>query len=432
MPRLDEQLLTDVYGVNRKMPLTYVERSYVDNLFREALAGQRHVVLYGGSKQGKTCLRRNCMPEESCIVVQAGGGFTIPKLYESILKEAGVTVAVSEAKTVTGGTKLNVDLEGEGSIPFIAKAKGGVKGERSKGSQLEATRRSIDIDPADPNDVVRILKEVGFSKYIVIEDFHYLPEETQRQFAFDLKVFHEKSNISFIIVGVWLEADRLLLYNGDLQERVDAINVDRWDRHDLEAVIRSGEPLLNIAFAEPVVTKIVDECQSNVGILQQICKTMCESIGVVRTSPRAVRLGHAEVVTDLVAEIAHRHAPRCENFLRDLVAGFQHTKLDIYRWIAFAIVTAKPIYWKQGLNLNAIHRAISKNHPIAREAKADVPVNVVRNALESLGRLQFEKHVKPHILDFDAGSETLKIVDTGFTIWLMSEDQRDLRILVLS
>jgi hypothetical protein len=88
------------------------------------------------------------------------------------------------------------------------------------------------------------------NKYIVLEDFHYLSVETQKDFAVSLKAFHEQSSSCFIIVGVWLEENRLTVYNGDLTGRVISVNADKWSGEELEEVIHAGEALLNIQFSE--------------------------------------------------------------------------------------------------------------------------------------------------------------------------------------
>ena len=133
---------------------------------------------------------------------------TKPKLYESILKKAGIPSEVSESKTVTGGAKLKISLSAEGNLPFIAKAEGAATGETNRDTSNVVASRNFEIDPDDANDVVGALKAAEFAKFIIVEDFHYLAEEVQRSMAVDLKVFHENSNLVFIIVGVWLEADR--------------------------------------------------------------------------------------------------------------------------------------------------------------------------------------------------------------------------------
>lgn len=70
------------------------------------------------------------------------------------------------------------------------------------------------------NDIIGALAEIGFEKFIVLEDFHYLSDEVQQDFAVALKAFHESSNLTFIVVGVWLDENRLVEFNGDLTERV--------------------------------------------------------------------------------------------------------------------------------------------------------------------------------------------------------------------
>ena len=46
----------DMYGIGRELPLNYVVRKHVDNIFVENLTRDKHVVVYGSSKQGKTSL----------------------------------------------------------------------------------------------------------------------------------------------------------------------------------------------------------------------------------------------------------------------------------------------------------------------------------------------------------------------------------------
>lgn len=43
----------EVFGIVRDIPLNYVDRNEVDNLLIENLTRDKHVVIYGSSKQGK-------------------------------------------------------------------------------------------------------------------------------------------------------------------------------------------------------------------------------------------------------------------------------------------------------------------------------------------------------------------------------------------
>jgi hypothetical protein len=59
------------------------------------------------------------------------------------------------------------------------------------------------------------IKEAGDTRTIILEKFHYLNDEKQKQLAFDLRTFQELG-IRFVILGVWREKNRLSQFNGDL------------------------------------------------------------------------------------------------------------------------------------------------------------------------------------------------------------------------
>ncbi len=190
-----ENKLADVYGSSRDVPLTYQTREKVDDRFVNDLTRNKHIVLHGGSKQGKTSLRKSYLKPSEHILIQCTRDMSRARLYELILKNAGYEYEVSSAITTTGKHKIAVKIGAEGGIPFIAKASGESVYEYEKENQKNATRQQLEIDPEDPNDLVRVLALSNFEKIIVVEDFHYLDEDVQEQFAFDLKVFHETSKL---------------------------------------------------------------------------------------------------------------------------------------------------------------------------------------------------------------------------------------------
>jgi|GEM_PF-4151814 len=74
----------DVFGVSRDLPLSYVERDSVDNKLIDNLTRDKHVIIYGGSKQGKTCLRKHCLNDNDYVLVQCQNTRDIAKLSEAI------------------------------------------------------------------------------------------------------------------------------------------------------------------------------------------------------------------------------------------------------------------------------------------------------------------------------------------------------------
>ena len=81
------QSTEDVFGVSRNLPLTYVEREHADKVLVASLSRKKHIVIYGGSKQGKTSLRKHALTEDDCVVIQCQGDRYRRELYGMLLKE---------------------------------------------------------------------------------------------------------------------------------------------------------------------------------------------------------------------------------------------------------------------------------------------------------------------------------------------------------
>jgi predicted nucleic acid-binding protein len=414
-----DKKLTEVYGTSRDIPLTYTVRETVDNRFLNDIARDKHIVVHGSSKQGKTCLRKHHLHDADYVVVQCTRESSKASLYEMILKMAGIHSTVTEERTVKGSVKVNVKISGEGGIPFIAKGKGeggvDLAGERDK----HTTGQSFEIDIEDPNDISRVLAVAQFKNFIVIEDYHYLDEEVQRSLAIALKVFHEISPLIFIVVGVWLEANKLILFNGDLAGRIATIDADKWSHDELLLVIRAGETLLNIDIPAEVEDAIINASQGNVGLLQELCYRVCEKYDIWRTLSQIQRVGSVPDVELISRSIADEQAARYTNFLARFAEGYSETLMDMYRWIAFVVVQSGAEALRRGLRPNTIFQRIKDRHPASTLQQSNVT-----QALERVGKLQFKHKVQP--LVFDYSNNELRVVDASFLVFIQTHTAEEL------
>jgi hypothetical protein len=98
--------MADVFGIARDIPANYVQRPAVDGTFIESLTRDKHVVLFGSSKQGKTCLRKYNLTENDYIVVTCSNTWDLGQVHSAILKAAGYTIEQSERRTETGSATL--------------------------------------------------------------------------------------------------------------------------------------------------------------------------------------------------------------------------------------------------------------------------------------------------------------------------------------
>lgn len=95
-----EYSLDDVYGLSRNIPLNYVERQNVDERLRSNLNRNKHITIFGSSKQGKTCLRKHCLNENQYILVQCSNRWSLSDLNANILKRAGYELTESTKVTL--------------------------------------------------------------------------------------------------------------------------------------------------------------------------------------------------------------------------------------------------------------------------------------------------------------------------------------------
>ncbi|HEX5227438.1 MAG TPA: hypothetical protein VFW44_06990 [Bryobacteraceae bacterium] len=412
-----EYTTDEVFGINRDLPLNYVDRDNVDQKLIDNLSREKHIVIYGSSKQGKTSLRKHCLQENDYIVVQCGNKWGIEDILSNILKRAGFKVTQSEKKTVSGRNKILASLSAS-----LFRIGGRVDGEKESSTSAETTSQELELDPSDVNDVIAALRTIDFDQYVVLEDFHYLPTEAQKDFAVALKAFHEASKICFIIVGVWLEENRLVVYNGDLTGRLIAIDADRWTENELRRVIKRGEQLLNVSFDPAFDSELIKESYGSVYIVQEVCRQACIRANVYSTKATTATVGEGVDTKEIVKEVVDQQGGRYKSFLSQFASGFQETRLQMYKWLLYPILAATPEKLEEGFKYPDLRRAMQEHHPL----RENLNIGNLTQALQSVASLQVAKDIKPIILDYDQTNSVLNVVDRGFVIWLQNQDKAQL------
>jgi len=405
----------DVYGIGRDLPLNYVARAAVDEAFVANLTRDKHVVIYGSSKQGKTSLRKHCLRDDDYIVVHCSNKWEVADLHAAILKRAGFEVTQSSTRTVAGKNKIVASLKA--AFLGIGVETGGDK-ETSKSDAV--TTKPLELDPEDVNDIIAALQ--GFTKFIVLEDFHYLPIETQKDFSVALKAFHEQSRLCFVIVGVWLDESRLTVYNGDLTGRVVAINADAWSKDELGHVIAAGEALLNVSFTQAFKTALLAGCLDSVYVVQECCYQACIQLGVHFTQDQHVEIGDGIDVPQIIRAVVNQQSGRYNSFFTLFSSGFQETTLQMYKWLLYPVLTSSTLALEEGLKYKAMRETLRQHHP---EGHA-LNLGNLTQALQSTASLQVKKDIKPIVLDYDQTNRKLNVVDRGFLIWLENQDRNEL------
>lgn len=407
----------EVFGISRDLPLNYQERDSADRVLVDCLTRDRHIVIYGSSKQGKTSLRKHCLNSDDYITVHCSNKWQLGDLHSAILKKCGYEITLSNSRGSSGKQKIFASLT---AGIFGAKATGGAEAER--GSQESTETAPLELEPEDVNDIISALAKIRFAKYVVLEDFHYLPIETQKDFAVALKAFHENSKLCFIIIGVWLEENRLSVYNGDLTGRVISIDADSWKPHELQKVIETGEALLNIEFADSFKSSLLASCFNSVHIVQEACHRCCIQSNVLNTQDQHRIVGEVVDAKALVKDVVNQQSGRFNSFIAQFVDGFQATDLEMHRWLLYPVLTGDTQALSRGLRQKDIRNILRDKHPRGPSLNQ----GNVTQALQSAAALQIKKEIKPLVLDYDQTNLRLNVVDRSFLIWLENQDREDL------
>ncbi|HDL7089151.1 TPA: hypothetical protein PXM39_000580 [Yersinia enterocolitica] len=397
--------ISSVFKTSRELPENYVIREDIDDKFIEALTQETHVVIYGSSKQGKTSLRKKNLLPLDYIDITCSNNWKLGDIHIAILKKIGYQVSTSASKTLKGSAKIKLSI----NIPFIAKTALEVNGDVAKA----INKKNLELDPEDVNDIITSLSEVDFKRIIVIEDFHYLPEQTQIDFSVALKAFHESSKLCFIIVGVWLEEDKLTTFNGDLAGRIVSINADRWEEKDFYKLFENSEKLLNIKFDDNFKKNVIDMCNGSVFLVQQLCYQACELEGVNNIQAEFKVIGKDFSVKDNIQSLINKQYSRYFKFLADFSSGFDQTPLELYKWILFVLINVEKKYLEIGIPEAAARRLIQDKHPKKTEASSKKLNQALRKSVD----LQVKISIKPIVFEFDSSSSRIKIVDRPFILW---------------
>ena len=411
----------DVFGINRDLPLNYQARDTADAILVDNLARNHHLVIYGSSKQGKTSLRKHCLNPDDYIVIHCSNKWGLDGVHEAILKQAGFELTLSTTLATSGRQKIFAKIK---ASFWGASAEGGAEAERT--SSIDTTTTPLELDPLDVNDIISALNQISFHKFIVLEDFHYLPIDTQKDFSVALKAFHENSPFCFMIIGVWLEENRLSVYNGDLTGRLLAINADKWEKEELSKVISLGEKLLNITFHEQFKIDLLQTCFDSVYIVQESCHQCCLRESTHQTQTEHKIVGEGANCNDIVTHIVNQQGGRFNSFLTQFADGFQDTELEMHKWLLYPILTASVAKLEEGFRQAEIRNILKGIHPRGEELNS----GNVTQSLQSLSSLQIKKDIKPIVLDYDQTNLRLSIVDKSFLIWLSKQDRNELLDLV--
>ena len=289
--------LKDVFTPGGQPSVTYVSRDHLklEQRVKEALArGYAINVVTGPTKSGKTVLCNHVLSQAGESVSIEGGQIRTEEEFwaqiahqlelgrERVRTESGTTT-----DTASGGLKIG--------IPNVAEFNFG--GDSAIG---RATERSVTYDV---NHKLASLKHmVDHDIALLVDDFHYIPQEVQKTIIQTLKgaVF---KGLSVILLAVPHRAFDPITVEQELEGRFKHIEIPPWDMSDLVLIPERGFDALNVEASARQNDAICAEGFGNPLLVQEICSEFCIKSGIFGRAIEGQKLDLSTLETALT-EIA--------------------------------------------------------------------------------------------------------------------------------
>jgi len=353
-----------VFGVSNDKVESYIQREEVDNKFLEGLGSNKHIIVYGASKQGKTALTNRHLEPKEFIRVDCAPNSTALDLYKSILRQEKIEFEISRTDEESSELSGKIGAKAKVKVPWIAETEIGSEGEGKAKEKKASTYKNVDFNLGLAQDISEILKKAGSNKRIILENFHYLDEEVQTSLAFDLRIF-EDHHILFIVLGIWREKNRLSQFNGDLIDRMIEVPVEPWKKEDFLKVLREGEPLLNVDFSQ-IQDQMVESAFDSIGVFQELAKYVCFDADVEETRQGSTvlfsttNLRNAEVIK--LENYSSRHIRCLESFIEQKAKTSDKTPLYLAYYFVKGVLESTFDDITKGFKRKEVQELIKKDH----------------------------------------------------------------------
>lgn len=385
----------NVFGLhNEILDATYIDRGGLDKTIDTLSKSGKVIAIRGASKSGKSWLRQKSF--SNALVVQCRYGHQISDILTEALSQLGIQLILERSST----TKLSGSIQASSGtgLSLLFKAEG--KGEASR-EQIEKFREYGN----DINDLRFIAKIINESnRKLVIEDFHYLEIEIQKQLSFDLKTLWDYGCFA-VVVGVWGKHNLLTTYNSDLSLRCTEIQI-AWSDDELKEVVSKGCRALNVSLPASVINGIVQNSFGNSGLLQTLALHTLLAAGITEKQSAPVFIPDENLGKIACQEVAAQLDATYLTFAERVASGIRKRKraTGIYAHAMASIVSASDKDLIDGLSADAIYDECHGREPRIQKAN-------LKSILAKIDGLQIDNSGRGLVVTYNIFDEKIINID---------------------
>lgn len=265
--------LKDVFTPGGLPSITYVSRDrlQLEKKVEDAVArGYAFNVITGPTKSGKSVLCKHVLRESRIVAIEGGQVRTEEAFWGQIAHR--LQLPTSAAISRQGTTTNTLQGEGGGGIPALFQAKASVS--HANADQTGSTRTY------NKSLVIAAIDTLVAENYcLIVDDFHYIPADIQRNIIQALKgaVF---AGLAVFLIAVPHRAFDPMTVENEVEGRFKHIAIPQWSLDDLIEIPSRGFPALNVELNRATQRKISEDSFGNPLLVQEICSEFCLSNGV--------------------------------------------------------------------------------------------------------------------------------------------------------
>lgn len=398
---------------------TYVKRQkgfYEKKLSAAIQTRGKLCLLTGPSKTGKTTLYIKVLDEMKHVPLIVRCSFDLStdefwtKALEAISFERITAVHKAKGKEISAGGKIKGKIGWAWLANLIGEVSLGVKS-----SMGETEIREKIISKPCPEHLIPVLSNLP--TILVIEDFHYLPLNIQKNIFQQWKIFVD-NEVSVIVVGTTHHAVDLAHANKDLIGRIAQVDLDIWKKEDLCAIADQGLQYLGTNVPFLLKNEIAQESVGLPIITQDVCLQLFIDKGISEHNKGDTINFLKQDVYLALHHVSITNYAQFEAIYQRLITGPRKRarKYDTYELI-FSAFVRDPLSFS--LRRDEIDERFDK---MSIRPEKRPPLQSINSTLKALSK--FQTRIGIELLEWSDKDQKLYIVEPSFLFYLRWRTKR--------
>ncbi|SFC38998.1 AAA family ATPase [Clostridium uliginosum] len=291
------------------------------------------------------------------------------------------------------------------------------------GGQITEKKQISDTEQHSKTEMFTLTKDrvikyfVDNNKVLILDDFHYASDESQKSIASHLKDAIRR-DFRAIIISLPHRADAPIRKNADLVGRLSLIDIETWKISELKEIAIKGFNELDIKISEDIANDIAVESLTSPQLMQYICLSICTLLDTDN--------GETKEITSDILEKAYKfttsnldyrdvltlisRGPLSKGKKRSKFTTKSGEEMDLYQLVVESLAENPPL---MGLTIDDIKDRVNK---LITDTNNNPDRQKVKNTVTQIQKLINDKDDIYKVLEWK--DEMIYIIDPLFLFYL--------------